>query len=92
VKLPGIHIYVIAPLAESESEEPSQIEDIIAVATTVGVGFTVTAIESVGPLSEQVVFTPITYTQYVPATEPVMLIAEVLCPLFSVSPLGTVQV
>ena len=42
VKLPGIHVYDVAPLAVSVVLLPTQTEVFDAVVVTVGVGFTVT--------------------------------------------------
>lgn len=41
VRLPGIHVYVVAPFAFSVVELPEQMVVLVAVAVTVGVGFTV---------------------------------------------------
>lgn len=42
VKLPGIHVYEVAPLAVSVVLLPTQTDVLEAVVVTVGVGFTVT--------------------------------------------------
>jgi hypothetical protein len=54
---PGIHEYVVAPLPVNEDELPEQIVDGLAVAVTVGVGFTVTVTR---PVLEQPVEVPVT--------------------------------
>ena len=48
--LPGCHMYVLAPNAESEAEAPEQIVVALEDVLTTGVGFTVTANEETAPI------------------------------------------
>jgi hypothetical protein len=57
LKLPGIQVYVVAPLPVSVDEFPVQIVEGDAVAVTVGVGLTVTV---TSPVDEQPKEVPVT--------------------------------
>jgi hypothetical protein len=57
VKLPGIHVYVVAPLPVSVDELPEQIVEGDAVAVTTGEVLTVTV---TFPVDEQPVEVPVT--------------------------------
>ena len=58
VKLPGIHVYVVAPLAVIVVLPPIQILAVIVVVVTIGNGFTVTVIVAV--FTQPFAFVPVT--------------------------------